>query len=115
MKLRLWIAVSLGVPLALAQQAAPVPEPGPAASAGAYTVPPGTKVPLSLINSVSTSSASALVNQMFTSNGTLTPFVNGAATGTAASDVLSNARELDNQSGKLRGAVDEFLTKVRAA
>ncbi len=38
-----------------------------------------------------------------------------AATGTAASDVLSNARELDNQSGKLRGAVDEFLAKVRAA
>src|SRR5450755_782198 len=38
-----------------------------------------------------------------------------AATGTAASDVLSNARELDNQSGKLQGAVDEFLTKVRAA
>jgi methyl-accepting chemotaxis protein len=37
------------------------------------------------------------------------------ATGTAASDVLSNARELDNQSGKLRGAVDEFLAKVRAA
>jgi hypothetical protein len=29
--------------------------------------------------------------------------------------VLSNARELDNQSGKLRGAVDEFLAKVRAA
>jgi methyl-accepting chemotaxis protein len=38
-----------------------------------------------------------------------------AATGTAASDVLSNARELDNQSGMLRVAVDEFLTKVRAA
>jgi methyl-accepting chemotaxis protein len=38
-----------------------------------------------------------------------------AATGTAASDVLSNARELDNQSGMLRAAVDEFLTKVRAA
>jgi methyl-accepting chemotaxis protein len=38
-----------------------------------------------------------------------------AQTGTAASDVLSNARELDNQSGKLRGAVDEFLAKVRAA
>jgi methyl-accepting chemotaxis protein len=37
------------------------------------------------------------------------------ATGKAASDVLSNARELDNQSGKLRSAVDEFLTKVRAA
>jgi methyl-accepting chemotaxis protein len=38
-----------------------------------------------------------------------------AATGTAASDVLSNARELDNQSGMLRSAVDGFLTKVRAA
>jgi methyl-accepting chemotaxis protein len=38
-----------------------------------------------------------------------------AATGSAASDVLSNARELDNQSGMLRSAVDEFLTKVRAA
>jgi methyl-accepting chemotaxis protein len=38
-----------------------------------------------------------------------------AATGVAASDVLSNARELDNQSGMLRGAVDEFLAKVRAA
>jgi methyl-accepting chemotaxis protein len=38
-----------------------------------------------------------------------------AATRAAASDVLSNARELDNQSGMLRTAVDEFLTKVRAA
>jgi methyl-accepting chemotaxis protein len=38
-----------------------------------------------------------------------------AATGTAASDVLSNARELDTQSGTLRNAVDEFLAKVRAA
>ena len=38
-----------------------------------------------------------------------------AATGKAASDVLSNARELDNQSGMLRSAVDEFLAKVRAA
>ncbi|WP_407166961.1 methyl-accepting chemotaxis protein [Bradyrhizobium sp. ORS 111] len=38
-----------------------------------------------------------------------------AATGTAASDVLSNARELDTQSGMLRNAVDEFLQKVRAA
>ena len=38
-----------------------------------------------------------------------------AATGFAASDVLSNARELDNQSSILRHAVDEFLTKVRAA
>jgi methyl-accepting chemotaxis protein len=38
-----------------------------------------------------------------------------AATGAAATDVLSNARELDNQSGMLRTAVDEFLSKVRAA
>jgi methyl-accepting chemotaxis protein len=38
-----------------------------------------------------------------------------AATGTAASEVLSSARELDNQSGMLRRAVDEFLAKVRAA
>lgn len=38
-----------------------------------------------------------------------------AATGSAASDVLSSARELDNQSGMLRSAVDEFLGKVRAA
>jgi methyl-accepting chemotaxis protein len=38
-----------------------------------------------------------------------------AATGLAASDVLSNAHELDNQSSMLRHAVDEFLAKVRAA
>jgi methyl-accepting chemotaxis protein len=38
-----------------------------------------------------------------------------AATGAAASEVLSNARELDKQSGMLRSAVDQFLTKVRAA
>ena len=38
-----------------------------------------------------------------------------AATGKAATDVLSNARELDNQSGMLRNAVDGFLAKVRAA
>jgi methyl-accepting chemotaxis protein len=38
-----------------------------------------------------------------------------AATGAAAAEVLSNARELDNQSGMLRSAVDGFLTKVRAA
>jgi len=37
------------------------------------------------------------------------------ATGTAASEVLTNARELDNQSGMLRNAVDGFLAKVRAA
>jgi hypothetical protein len=38
-----------------------------------------------------------------------------AATGTAATDVLSNVREFDIQSGTLRGAVDGFLAKVRAA
>jgi methyl-accepting chemotaxis protein len=38
-----------------------------------------------------------------------------AATGTAASDVLTNARELDEQAGRLRSAVNEFLGKVRAA
>jgi methyl-accepting chemotaxis protein len=37
------------------------------------------------------------------------------ATGSAAADVLANARELDNQSGMLRNPVDGFLTKVRAA
>jgi methyl-accepting chemotaxis protein len=37
------------------------------------------------------------------------------ATGTAASEVLTSARELDNQSGTLRTAVDGFLAKVRAA
>jgi methyl-accepting chemotaxis protein len=29
--------------------------------------------------------------------------------------VLSNAKELESQSGMLRTAVDEFLAKVRAA
>ena len=38
-----------------------------------------------------------------------------AATGTAAGDVLTSARDLDQQSGMLRSAVDEFLGKVRAA
>jgi len=38
-----------------------------------------------------------------------------AETGTAATDVLSSARDLDQQSGMLRLAVDEFLGKVRAA
>jgi len=37
------------------------------------------------------------------------------ATGSAASDVLVNAQELDGQAGMLRSAVNEFLTKVRAA
>ncbi|UZE48200.1 methyl-accepting chemotaxis protein [Rhodopseudomonas sp. P2A-2r] len=37
------------------------------------------------------------------------------ATGAAASQVLSNARDLDGQSGMLRAAVNDFLGKVRAA
>ncbi|PZA09583.1 chemotaxis protein [Rhodopseudomonas palustris] len=37
------------------------------------------------------------------------------ATGSAADQVLANARELDAQSGELRRAVDDFLGKVRAA
>jgi len=37
------------------------------------------------------------------------------ATGSAASDVLVNAQQLDGQAGMLRSAVNEFLTKVRAA
>ncbi|MBC7584019.1 MAG: hypothetical protein H7316_11705, partial [Tardiphaga sp.] len=37
------------------------------------------------------------------------------ATGAAASHVLSNARDLDGQSGMLRAAVSDFLSKVRAA
>jgi methyl-accepting chemotaxis protein len=38
-----------------------------------------------------------------------------SATGSAASQVLANARELDTQSSALRRAVDDFLGKVRAA
>lgn len=38
-----------------------------------------------------------------------------AATGEAASHVLSNARELDHQAGALDRAVNEFLSTVRAA
>jgi type IV secretion system protein VirB10 len=41
------VAVSFGAMLALAQQPAPAPE-------AEFTIPPGTKVPLSLINTVST-------------------------------------------------------------
>lgn len=37
------------------------------------------------------------------------------ATGKAASEVLANARELDQQSGMLRSAVGGFLAKIRAA
>lgn len=38
-----------------------------------------------------------------------------AATGTAANEVLTNARELEAQSDMLRLAVEQFLTKMRAA
>ncbi len=38
-----------------------------------------------------------------------------SAAGAAATEVLGNARELDQQSGMLRSAVDNFLAKVRAA
>ncbi|HVV41040.1 MAG TPA: methyl-accepting chemotaxis protein [Nitrobacter sp.] len=38
-----------------------------------------------------------------------------AATGAAATQVLTGARELDRQAGMLRSAVDEFLNQVRAA
>jgi len=38
-----------------------------------------------------------------------------SATGSAASEVLSSARDLDAQAGKLDRAVNEFLSKVRAA
>jgi methyl-accepting chemotaxis protein len=38
-----------------------------------------------------------------------------SATGAAATEVLTGARELDHQAGMLRSAVDEFLTQVRAA
>jgi methyl-accepting chemotaxis protein len=37
------------------------------------------------------------------------------ATGMAASEVLSSARELDSQSGLLQQAVDGFMAKVRTA
>ena len=38
-----------------------------------------------------------------------------AATGSAASNVLASAQELESQSSMLRLSVDEFLSKVRAA
>ena len=41
--------------------------------------------------------------------------VAATATGEAATEVLTGARELDHQAGMLRSAVDEFLTQVRAA
>jgi len=38
-----------------------------------------------------------------------------AATGQAATEMLTGARELDSQANMLQSAVDEFLTEVRAA
>jgi methyl-accepting chemotaxis protein len=38
-----------------------------------------------------------------------------AATGATATEVLSRARELDQQAGLLRRSVDDFLTQVRVA
>jgi methyl-accepting chemotaxis protein len=60
------------------------------------------------------------IQQVAAGSGEISTHIGGvttaaAATGTAASDVLSNARELDTQSGMLRNAVDQFLAKVRAA
>src|SRR5437660_728739 len=60
------------------------------------------------------------IQQVAAGSGEISTHIGGvttaaAATGSAASEVLSNARELDNQSGMLRNAVDGFLAKVRAA
>jgi hypothetical protein len=49
MLLRPWIAVSFAAAAALAQEAAPE-----APKAAEYTIPPGTKIPLTLINTIST-------------------------------------------------------------
>src|SRR5580765_6158227 len=49
MLLRPWIAVSFAAAAALAQQAAPE-----TAKAAEFTIPPGTKIPLTLINTIST-------------------------------------------------------------
>jgi len=60
------------------------------------------------------------IQQVATGSSEISTHIGGvttaaAATGSAASDVLANARELDNQSGMLRNAVDGFLAKIRAA
>jgi methyl-accepting chemotaxis protein len=60
------------------------------------------------------------IQQVATGSSEISAHIGGVttaaeATGSAASQVLSNARELDNQSGMLRRAVEGFLTKVRAA
>jgi methyl-accepting chemotaxis protein len=60
------------------------------------------------------------IQQVATGSSEISAHIGGvttaaAATGSAASDVLANARELDTQSGMLRSAVDGFLAKIRAA
>jgi methyl-accepting chemotaxis protein len=60
------------------------------------------------------------IQQVAAGSGEISAHIGGvttaaSATGKAATDVLTNARELDNQSGMLRSAVDGFLAKVRAA
>ena len=60
------------------------------------------------------------IQQVATGSSEISTHIGGvttaaAATGSAASDVLANARELDTQSGMLRSAVDGFLAKIRAA
>ena len=60
------------------------------------------------------------IQQVATGSSEISAHIGGvttaaAATGSAASDVLANARELDNQSGMLRNAVEGFLAKIRAA
>jgi len=60
------------------------------------------------------------IQQVAVGSGEINAHIGGVtsaaeATGKAASEVLGNARELDNQSGMLRSAVDGFLAKVRAA
>jgi methyl-accepting chemotaxis protein len=60
------------------------------------------------------------IQQVATGSSEISAHIGGvttaaAATGSAASDVLANARELNTQSGMLRSAVDGFLAKIRAA
>ena len=70
------------------------------------------RLPLGILSGMGFIGAGAILRRGNPVRGVTTA---ATATGTAASDVLSNARELDNQSGMLRNAVDGFLAKVRAA
>jgi hypothetical protein len=54
MSLRPWIAISFATAAVFAQQPAPNAPKSEAPNTGEYTVAPGTKIPLSLINTVST-------------------------------------------------------------